>query len=331
MSDVGLSFDTLEQSLDEASKCLQVATLSLRSAFSVNASSVKEFVDLRNSLVDDALAYKSQVLPVATQSSEIVKQSMDYFVELTMDDVLSIIDDLLEDAKTNTELMEVCQDMHVVMSTKFKQKEDKVDNTLAACEMEKKKYEQEMQALADKANTKQNWAVALAFVPVVGLVASPLLVDASKKDRCAALAASEEAQLAVNASYVVRNVLVPSINGYAEAMRTCAGTFTLICTEMKQFTSNLEKLGKSEKEAFFKVCKAKAKKVSTACERYLTVAKDAEANLAALPTSLNEPNYVKTWLAKQASADGKSFLSRLRAIASLPDGIKALTNGSEDV
>lgn len=323
---IEVSFDNLEEALLAAGKNLRLATLSLRSCYSVNASSIKEFTDLRNGTADEAQAYKCQVLPVAKASCEFVKNSMDYFAELDKDEVMDIIDSVMEDATNNEKLMTINKDAHKHMASKFMAKQDMIDKVLSACQLEKKKFEEKAASLRASAETKSTWCLILAFVPVVGAIASPILDSQAASDIAAAIAKEEEAQLAVNASYVMRQCLAPAINEYTRAMERAVGAFTAIVLEIKGFQTNLSKLKETEQMTFFKMCKKKAAKVASACGKYLTFAELAEADLACLPDP-KDLNYVQQWLANQRLTGEPTFKEQLTDLGKhLPKEIKKLTN-----
>ena len=91
---LAVHFDTLTEACNDAGKCLRIATLCLRTAFTTAAPSVEEFNQLRRSLVNDANVYRVQVLPIALESTTCVNTFMNYFVEMELDDVLAISDEL---------------------------------------------------------------------------------------------------------------------------------------------------------------------------------------------------------------------------------------------
>jgi len=324
---VAVQFDTLAKVLPDASKHLRLATLSLRSAFTVADANIEEFKQLRRSIVLDATAYRLRILPVAKQSTFLVKEYMDYFQTLELSDILDIVDELSADAKAGEVLMTVCKDMHMAVSASFKQKQDRIDNVLSTCNLQKQHYLDEAKRLREEADTKEGWAIGLAFIPIVGLFASPILGSQAVSDRAKAAGAAEEAQLAVNATYVIQDCLVGALEGYMQAMDLFASTFQLLAGEIAGFLQNLDKFKATEKASFYKMCNKKAKTVMLASDTYLTAAIEAESDLMSLP-ECDDLNYVQKWLETHTGgADGKSFRDRLSALGtSLPKTLKDLVH-----
>lgn len=310
---VAVQFDNLAEILPRAGKSLRLGTLSLRSAFTVADANIDEFKQLRRSIVLDASAYRGRILPVAKQSTFHVKEFMDYFVTLELSEILGIADDLSTDAKTGEMLMTVCKDMHVAVGACFKQQQDKIDKVLATCQLQKQHYLEQTERFRNSADTKRNWAIGLSFIPIVGAIASPILLSKSNSDCVEATAAAEEAQLAVNATFVIQDCLAGAIDEYVNAMEIFASTFQLLAGEIAGFLKNLDKFKDTEKAAFYKMCNKKAKTVANASDKYLSTAIEAESDLAALP-EVDDENYVQKWLETHRAEEGRSFKDRLKAL-----------------
>lgn len=308
-----VTFETMEAAIVEAAVCLRMATLAMRSCQSVNASSVAQFVQLRNGVLNEANAYKLQVLPIAEKSCLHVQGCMDYFAELDPEDLLEIIDDIKADAVANHAIMEICRDMHFVMSVKFKEKEDLIAATLAACALEAKKYEERAQAAREGADSNHSWASGLSLIPVVGPIAGEVFNKRAKEADCEAIAAEEESQLAVNAACVVRDVLSKAITNYVEAMETFTQAFTVMANGIQHFQRNLQQYSETEKQSFWKMCKSHGKRVSNACDKFAGQAQCARTDLACLPPP-SDKNYVQQWLASQKAEGKETFKERFKAL-----------------
>jgi hypothetical protein len=228
-----------------------------------------------------------------------VKEFLDYFTSLdSLEEVLEVIVDVKDDAKKATIVMTINKNAHNVMATKFKQKEDKIDKVLAKCSLEKKRLERQVQELNKRIDKKNTWCTFCAFVPGVNAVACPLLDKSISDDMIKALAAKEEAQLAVNASYATKEVLGKAIQGYTKAIDTAACCLAVIVEELQSFETKLDKLEEKKKDAFFKMCKKKAIQVSQACQSFTSFANTAKTDMDSLPDSKDQKvkNYVQQWL-----------------------------------
>merc|ERR1712032_526855 len=113
-----------------------------------------------------------------------------------------------------------------------------------------------------------------------------------------------------------------ALDEYVKAMGIFASTFQLLAGAIANFLKNLDKLKDTEKESFYKMCNAQAKKVILASDTYLTAAIEAESDLLALP-ECDDANYVQKWLETHKGGDGKSFKDQLSALGkSLPKMLK---------
>lgn len=290
-------------------KGLRVASLALRSCFSVNASSIPDFVSLRDNMSNSACVYKLKVLPLSRASLQTVKNWMEYFLDLSFEDCKDCAEEILQDAIASKELMILNKDTHKAMAVEFGRLEDRVDKVLGACRLEAKRHEEQAKALRDKADTQSKWAIGLAFIPVVGLIASPILASAADDNLIEAVAAQEEAELAVAAASVVKETLAPALNEYCFAMDRCAGEFEKLASECASFADKGKRFAETEKRAFFKLMQGRATAIFDSVKAFQMVAISAEIDLECLPAA-PEPNYVQQWLA-QARASQPSFAQRI--------------------
>jgi len=319
-------FDRLAEMLPEAGRCLRIATLSLRGAFSVADANIEEFISLRRSIVNDANAYRLSVLPVAKHSTGQVKDFMDYFQTLELEDVLSIKEELSAEAGTGSRLMTICKDMHTEVGACFRRQQDKIDKVLSACRVQADFMKKQADKLKASADSKSGWAAGLVFVPVVGEFATPLLLSSAQHDQIDAAAALEESQLAVNATFVIRDCLSGALAEYARAMENFASTFQSLAHEISAFLHDVDKFSEVHKKSFYLMCRKSAETVAMACDAYLTVAVAAESDLLSLPEG-DDKNYVQTWLETHKTEKGReSFKDSLVALGNgLPKMLKCLT------
>jgi len=257
---------------------------------------------LKKSILRDANTYRFAVFPVAKESVEHAKDYMDYFIVLDKHHVLTIAEELIGGAHECHKLISICADMHTAMNSHFKRHQDRMDKILSKFELQKRHLDEKIENLRKRARTKENWALGLAFIPGVSLIATPILAKQADAYYKEAQAAQEEKQLIVNATHVLRAVLATALSNYVEAMNIYASTFQLIAGEIKGFMKNLHNYRETEKDAFFLMCSVKGKAVKQACEIYISKVTDAEANLMSLPET-SEKNYVQEWLAEHNFKD----------------------------
>jgi hypothetical protein len=305
--------DPLAVGITDAGTSLRFATLALRSCYTVNAPSIREFNEFREDLTTKANVYKDKVLPLAQLSLQKVKDFMLYFKDLSFEDCLEIADDIVKESRDNQALMVLNRDTHKEMSVEFKQMEDRIETVLAKCSLEAKEQQKKSEAMQAEADSKSKWAIGLAFVPLVGLIAAPLLEASASDKRVLAVAAEEEAKLAVAASVVIKETLARALTEYCFAMDRCAGEFEKLASDCESFAGQAEKLSDRKKQTFYKLMNKRADNILDAVSTFQMVRVSAETDLECLP-SCPEPNYVRQWLASKKAASGPSFMDRMLSI-----------------
>jgi hypothetical protein len=308
--DVRVESDVMALSITDAGKSLKIATLALRSSYTVNAPSIEEFTAFRNDLTIKANVYKDKVLPLATYSLQRVKDFMLYFNDLSFEDCLDIVDDIAREARDNQAWMVLNRDAHMAMSVEFKGLEDRIAVVLEKCKLEAELQEKKSKELAKQANNERNWAFGLAFIPIVGAIASPLLNASADHDRIESIAAAKEAELAVAGAIVIRDSLAGALSEYCIAMDRCAGEFDALASECETFVGQAGNLADTKKKAFYKLMNKRADVILHAVSTFRMVCVSAETDLQCLPRC-PEPNYVRQWLASKRANEGPSFLQRM--------------------
>lgn len=305
--------DEMAVSIVGAGTSLKFATMALRSCYTTDAPTITEFHTLRDNVSTRACVYQEKVLPLAKRSLQMVKDFLIYFHDLPFEHCLTIAEDIAKEARTNKALMDLNRDTHMAMAVEFKQLEDQIEMVLGRCRLEAEAQNEKMKSLRSAADTKQGWAIGLAFIPVVGAIALPMLWSSASGDVEEATAAKKEAEMAVAASIVVKDVLQRALTEYCSAMDRCAGEFENIASECETFASQTDNLGNTGKQAFHMLMQTRATHILDAVKVFQQVCVSAETDLQAIPES-PEPNYVQQWLESKRQGDGPTFMERIRAI-----------------
>jgi|ERR1719195_38890 len=313
--------DELAVSIVGAGTSLKFATMAMRSCYTTNAPTIAEFHTLRDDVSTRACVYQEKVLPLAKRSLQMVKDFVVYFQDLPFETCLTIATEIAKEARTNQAVMELNRDTHMAMAVEFKQFEDQIEMVLGRCRLEAKAQQEKMESLRSAAGTKQGWAIGLSFVPVVGAIASPMLMSSACGDLEEATAAKEEAEMAVAASIVVKDVLQRALAEYCSAMDRCAGEFQNIASDCETFAGQTENLGKAKKQAFHMLMQARAQHILDAVKVFQQVCVSAETDLQLTPES-PEPNYVQQWLNSKRQGNGPTFMERIRAL--IPDATESM-------
>lgn len=281
--------------------------------YGLGASSITDFEKLRNDATNTACTYKTVVLPTAIRTLQGVKEFIEYFEELSYEDCLECAEEILQDARKSRDLMMFSRDAHKQIAVDFKCLEDTVDKVKKTCAVEAKYQEEQARKLRQTADSNENWAAALLFVPGVNVIAFPLLMHSAASNRLSAVAKDEEANLAVAASVVLQETLQPALSAYCHAMDTCAKEFQQLVSECETLANNTERFNENKKPAFYKKMRARATVILESIKVFNQVIVAAETDLECLPIAPG-PNYVQEWLAAKRQ-DHPSFLERMQSLS----------------
>lgn len=126
-------------------------------------------------------------------------------------------------------------------------------------------YERKKRDLEDTAATKRGWAIGLAFVPFVNLVASPALACSAESDieeasRQGALAAVQK-----DTARKVSGKLIPALQDFVAGVTKAAGFFSVMEQEFRKFEGKAEKGNDTRKFLHYKVMKKEARDMKSIC------------------------------------------------------------------
>jgi len=307
--------DKVEQTLMRAPECLKCASLALRGCYSTTAPSVKEFTEYRDETLHKALIFKEYLLPMNMHVMKNLKGFLDNYMALSMEDWKECMEGIAHDAKTyHVECNYVAQ-AYKYMQADVKTQEDLAQGVLGKMSLEEQKFLAEEERLRSNSQTKNGWAIALAFIPFVNMIATPLLVSSSDADLKQAIVAKTEAEMVVAATRVVKNVLIPAIMDFAEVMSLIAGFFNVVTYEVQDFNDCASDAMEEKKKRHFLLLNRKAVTIQNKCSRFIAMAPDFESDLECIPQG-QLMNYAQEWLESQKSTSGWPILQGILGRAS---------------
>ena len=106
-------------------------------------------------------------------------------------------------------------------------------------------YEKKVEELRACAETKNDWALGLAFIPVVNVIASSILQSSARKDLAESVAKQKETEIQYAVAKVVTDTLVPALGNFIKGLEHVAGFFEVIHQELTSF----QKKGHQAKDA----------------------------------------------------------------------------------
>ena len=303
---IQIHLDTVSTQLDNAPETMRIFSLSMRSLFTDNAvgtssSTAQKFRRLRDDTRNDAVVYVRGVLPVVMQCVSDIKSYFEYYEGLTMDEWWQSIDYIIEEAKTHKEACDALVEIHEGIITELKKREDCAATLMSEMTELSAEYEKKAHELQESADSKNAWAIGLLFVPLINVIAIPLLKISAYGDLVTSVGKKKEAEIQIAAAGVVKNTLVPALSKFIKGLQEFAGFFAVIHEELKTFQNRGESAKEAEqhKLVHFNTMSKKASKIMGSCERFFAVLPSVRSDLDAIPTEGTDQNYVDTWMEKQ--------------------------------
>lgn len=323
---------TLSSQLDNVPEKMKIFSLSMRSLFTDNAvgtssGTAQRFRKLRDDTRNDAVVYVKGVLPVVKQCVSDIKGYFEYYQDLSIEEWWESIADIIEETKNHKEACDALIVIHEDIITQLKKRQDDAKILLSEMKDLSAEYEKKAKELEKKAKTKNSWAIGLAFVPFVNIVATPILGAAANIDLVEAVAKKKEADIQVVATAVVRDTLVPALSQFVNGLQDIAGFFAVIHQELETFQSKGEKAKDADepKRIHYNTMKGKANRIMSGCNGFFAVLPSIRTDLEAIPTEGTDQNYVDKWMESQKAiimdkCSARSLVKRL---------MKSITSGSK--
>lgn len=200
-----------------ASKMLEIASLSLRSAYRVD-SSVGSFVNLRHSVTNEAKVYSIQILPIATTLIRHLQEFSETCDAISFDEFKEVVHELTKEAEENFKFSKYVLELHKAVYTEFKKLEEQAKIVLSDLQMETRRYEAELNKLRRRVRKKVWLALGLAYIPIVNIIALPIVASEQEGINAKKIAISEKKELAVAAAKAIKETLVESIKEFITAI-----------------------------------------------------------------------------------------------------------------
>lgn len=296
--------DALETSLQDLPLCMRAFSLSMRSLYAEKAvggrdKCITQFRELRDDTRNDAMVYLRGVLPICTKFISNLQEYFEYYLALSFDDWSEYLDDIIADTSEHEEVADVLVKLHKGMLVNLKMREDKAKVILAGMTQLTEEYEKKRKELQASAESKSNWALGLAFIPFVNLIASPTLLACADTDLCEAVAKCEQAKLASASALVVKETLIPALGQFIKGLECAAGFFHALRIELTQLRDTGEKAKENPKKLHYKMMQNKAKSIQGGCRSFYVTIPSIETDFEAIPSEGTDKNYVDKWLENQ--------------------------------
>ena len=295
---------TLEESLRGMPTDMRFFSLAMRALYSTQAVGgdnevTEKLRKLRDDTRNDAMVYLKGLLPVCTKFVANLSEFFEYYVTLSFDDWCEMLPDILEETTGYKQLAETVVKMHEDILVPLKKREDEAKVCVSEFKGLQEEFEKKKKEFESAAETKRGWAIGLAFIPVVGAIAFPILAVQVESDMAEAIATKEEAEIHGKAAITVSEVLIPALKNFINGLHASAGFFSVMEQELGKFEDKAKKGIDDKKKLHYKMMSAEAKKMDKLCQSFYAVLPAVRTDFEAIPSEGTDKSYVDKWLAKQ--------------------------------
>ena len=322
----------LKESLKEMPQNMHAFSLSMRALYSDKAvgtstDAARKFTKLRDDTRQEAMIYLKCVLPVATKFVMSIKEYFANYDALSYEEWCEMLPDILEETTTYKEIAKIVVEMHQNLIIPLKRRQDDAKIIMTEFKDLKSEYKKKKEELEDTAKTKMGWAIALAFIPGVNTIATPLLAISANKDIAEAVTKNVQSDIQQAAALVVEETLIPALTSFISGLEKAAGFFEVMETEMQSFEEGTKKSIESPKKLHYKRISNEAKEMKSLCQAFWAVLPAVRTDFEAIPEEGTDQNYVDKWLEKQLAAIEKKKRSGVqRYLSNIFKGIYQISS-----
>ena len=172
--------DELREGVKNMSVDMRMFSLTMRSLYAEKAVGTdeevaKQFRKLRDDTRNDAMVYIEGILPLTTEFVTSISTYFEYYDALTFDEWCENISMIRKEVAEYKKLCHTMLKMHEEILVPLKKRRDQAGILLTKMKLLVAEFEKKKEALVKKGGTECVWATALGFIPVIGMVASPIL------------------------------------------------------------------------------------------------------------------------------------------------------------
>jgi hypothetical protein len=325
MKTAGNGVIDLKENLKEMPRNMHIFSLSMRALYTDKAvgtstNAARKFRKLRDDTRNDAMVYLKCILPITTKFVMSIKEYFANYDALSYEEWCEMLPDILEETTTYKELAQTVKGMYEEMMVALKIRQDDAKIIMTEFKDLQRKYEKEKAELEAKANTKAGWAIGLAFVPFVNLIASPLLASSADDDMAKAVAKQAESNIQEAAALVVAETLIPALTNFIEGLTKAAGFFQVMETELQSFEE--KSASESPKKLHYMRIRNEAKELKYLCQAFHAVLPAVRTDFEAIPDEGTDQNYVDKWLEKQLAGNEEKRSMAKKFLLSIFTGSK---------
>ena len=296
-----LNLETIMRGMPTDMRMFSLAMRSLYAEKAVGGDSEasRDFRELRDATRNDAMIYLKGLLPLCTNYVSCISEYFEYYEALGFEEWCEMLSDILEETKAYKQLAETLVKMHEDILVPLKKRQDQANLVVRKMKDLQKELEKKKAELEETASTKRGWAIGLAFVPFVNMIATPALAAAADSDLAEAVARGAECKIQGAAAVAISETLIPALQSFIDGLHKAAGFFSIVENELKKFEGKAQKGLETPKKLHYKMMNKEAKEMKSICRAFYAVLPAVRTDFEAIPTEGTDRNYVDRWLEKQ--------------------------------
>ena len=277
----------LTNSLPQLYENLRMFSSSMRSLYAEkcvpgDSAQIAQFRELRDDTRCDAIAYWNELMPLTTDSIQWIADFFKYYEELDFKRWKASLGIIILKAEGCKQACLTLVRRHEAELVPLKQRQDKAKVMVQELENLEKEYQKEVARLEADAAESRGWAIGLSWIPIVNVIATPLLLaDASSVSKKAA-AAREDCKVILYTTGVTSHTLIPALGHFIDGLSVVAGFFEVILQELTSFKEKGAKANDYPKMLHYSMMKKKAVEIKGCCQGFYAVLPGVHADFTAI-------------------------------------------------
>ncbi|PIK35682.1 hypothetical protein BSL78_27491 [Apostichopus japonicus] len=263
--------DSLSDALRDLPRNMRLLSLCLKSLYAENAvgssaSYATGINNIRDKTRQDVVCYVKRVLPLYTQVVRCIQEFFEYYEGLELDEWKECLPYILEEVtgyqKRCTEIVR----MHEEMMVPLKQRQDEAKKLISKLKDFNKTIIEEIAKREKEAANSKSWAFGLAFVPIVGAIASPRLNMSAEANLANAVAEGQHLNINEAAIMIVGDALIPALSAFLDGLHAVARFFNTMKEELTKFHSEGACAAQNTGRLYYMLMKKKAVDIKRSCK-----------------------------------------------------------------
>ena len=320
----------LEASLKDMQTNLKIFSLTMRSLYAeqnvgTSTEAARKFTKLRDKTKDDAKLYLKVILPVTTQFVSSIKDFCEFYDSLSYEKWCDMLPSIVEEVRNHKDLAETLKQMHENMAVTLKKREDEAKIVMTEFKNLQCEYEEMKKEYESTAKTRCTYAYILAFIPVVNVIACPLLKLSADEFTAKALAKKAEWNTQGAAALAVAQTLIPALSKFIDGLTQAAGFFEVMEVELGLFIKRGATSCETLMEAHYKMMRKKVKKIQPSTYEYFSSLPAVRTDFDTIPDEGTDHNYIEKWLEERLTEIAKKRNSTRNAFWKVVSEIRGLS------